>query len=120
MTGVKIEGLDSSLDLFQEITDDDIKSSLNEIGKEAKKAMQNASAVDKGKAKNSIKSRIKRLNNGTFKLVTRFTEEYYAYQEFETEKSNPKNIGKVYRAIKGIDERALKILEKLPLKGREK
>lgn len=120
MAGVKIEGLDTSLDLFQEITDDDIKKALNEIGKEAKKGMKSASAIDSGKAKESVKSRIKRLNNGTFKLVTRFTEEYYAYQEFDTEKSNPANIGKAYRALKRIDEQALKILEKLPTKGSEK
>lgn len=115
MAGVKIEGLDSCLDLFEEITDDDIKEALNEIGKKAKKAMQEASAVDKGKAKRSVKSRIKRYDGG-LKLVTRFTEEYYAYQEFESEKSNPANIGKVYRALKGIDEEALKILRKVPVK----
>lgn len=119
MSGVKIEGLDTSLDLFQEITDDDIKKALNDIGKEAKKAMQNASAVDKGNAKRSVKSRLKRTSFG-YKLVTRFTEEYYAYQEFDSEKSKPDNIGKVYRALKGIDEQALKIFEKLPVKGSEK
>lgn len=117
--GAIIEGLDTSLDLFQEITDDDVKKALNDIGKEAKKAMQSASAVDSGDAKRSVKSRLKRTNFG-YKLVTRFEEEYYAYQEFDTEKSNPKNIGKVYRALKGIDEQALKILEKLPVKGSEK
>lgn len=115
MAGCKIEGLDSSLDLFEEITDDDIKEALNEIGKKAKKAMQSASAIDTGKAKKSIKSRIKRYDGG-LKLVTRFTEEYYAYQEFESEKAKPENISKVYSALKGIDEEALKILSKVPIK----
>lgn len=112
----KIEGLDSALELFEEITDDDIKKALNEIGKNAKKAMQSATAVDSGKAKRSVKSRIKRYHSG-LKLVTRFTEEYYAYQEFDSNKSDPKNIGRVYKALKGIDEEAIKILNKLPVKG---
>ena len=117
--GAIIEGLDTSLDLFQEITDDDIKKALNEIGKKAKKSMQSASAVDTERAKKSIKSRLKRTSFG-YKLTTRFEEDYYAYQEFESEKSDPKIIGKVYRALKGIDEEALKILKKLPVKGSEK
>lgn len=113
----KIEGLDSALELFEEITDEDIRNALNEIGGKAKNAMTGASAVDSGKAKRSVKSRIKRWDGG-LKLVTRFTEEYYAYQEFESQKSDPANIGRVYRAIKGIDKEAIKILEKIPIKGR--
>ena len=116
MAGCIVEGLDTSLDLFDEITDDDIKKALNEIGKKAKKAMQVASAVDTGDAKRSVKSRLKRLPFG-FKLVTRFTEEYYAYQEFESKKSDPKNIGRAYRALKEIDREAEEILRKLPIKG---
>lgn len=112
-----VEGLDTALELFQEITDEDVKKALNQIGREAKKAMQSASAVDSGDAKRSVKSRLKRWNGG-YKLVTRFTEEYYAYQEFDSQKSDPKNIGKVYRALKGLDEKALEILRKLP-KGSE-
>ena len=64
MAGCTIEGLDSALELFDEITDDDIKTALNEIGKKAKKAMQSASAVDTGNAKRSVKSRIKRMPFG--------------------------------------------------------
>lgn len=116
MAGCTIEGLDSSLELFDEITDEDIRKALNEIGKKAKKAMQSATAVDSGDAKRSVKSRIKRMPFG-MKLVTRFTEEYYAYQEFESKKSDPENIGRVYRALKGIDEEAVKILSKIPVKG---
>ena len=116
MGGCIVEGLDTSLALFDEITDDDIKKALNEIGKKAKKAMQVASAVDTGDAKRSVKSRLKRTSFG-FKLTTRFTEEYYAYQEFESKKARPENIGRAYRAIKGIDEEAEKIFRKLPSKG---
>lgn len=118
MSGCTIEGLDSALELFEEITDDDIKEALNEIGKKAKKAMQLASSVNSGKAKRSVKSRIKRWSGG-LKSVTRFTEKYYAYQEFESQKSNPKNIGRAYRALKGIDEEAMKILERFPVKGND-
>lgn len=113
MARCKIEGLDSSLDLFKEITDDEIKKALNQIGGKAKKLMQNASATDTGKAKGSIRSRLKRLNDGGYKLVTRFTEEYYAYQEFESEKAKPENIGREYRALKDIDKEAMEILNKL-------
>lgn len=116
MSSCIIEGLDSSLELFDEITDDDIKKALNEIGKKAKNTMKPAISVDSGKARRSVKSRIKRYSGG-LKLVTRFTEEYYVYQEFDSQKSSPENIGKVYRALKGIDEEAMKILKKLPIKG---
>lgn len=112
----KIEGLEESLELFDEIQDDSIKQALNEIGIKAKKLMQGASAVDTSKAKKSIKSRLKR-HHGGLKLTTRFTEEYYAYQEFESKKSKPENIGREYRALKGLDEEALEILKKVPIKG---
>lgn len=113
MAKAVINGLDSSLELFKEITDEEIKKSLNELGAKAKKIMQSASATDTGKAKKSIKSRIKKLNNGGYKLVTRFTEEYYAYQEFESEKASPENIGREYRALKNIDKDAMDIFRKL-------
>ena len=116
MGGCIVEGLDTSLALFDEITDDDIKKALNEIGKKAKKAMQGAAVVDTGDAKRSVKSRLNRTSFG-YKLTTRFTEEYYAYQEFESKKAKPENIGRAYRAIKGIDEEAEEIFRKLPVKG---
>lgn len=100
-------------DLFPEITDADIKSALNEVGKIGKEAMKGAIAVDTGEAKKSVKSRIKRLNGGGFKLQVTYTKRYYGYQEFGAETANPKNIGKVYRAVAGVDEKADKIFDKL-------
>lgn len=109
---VKMNELDID-DLFPEITDADIKSALQEVAKIGKAEMKNAMAVDSGEAKKSVKSRIKRLDGGGFKLQVTYTKRYYGYQEFESEHSNPKNIGKVYRAVANVDEKADKIFDKL-------
>ena len=109
---VKMDDLNID-DLFPEITDEDVKSALQELGKIGKSAMQEAMAVDTGEAKKSVKSRIKRLDGGGYKLQIRYTKRYYGYQEFESEKSNPKNIGKVYRIVGDVDEKADEIFDKL-------
>ena len=100
-------------ELFPEITDADIKSALNEVAKIGKAEMKNAMAVDTGEAKKSVKSRIKRLDGGGYKLQITYTKRYYGYQEFGAETANPKNIGKVYKIVDGVDEKADKIFDKL-------
>lgn len=109
---VKMNDLDMD-DLFPEITDADIKSALQEVAKIGKAEMKNAMAVDTGQAKKSVKSRIKRLDAGGYKLQIRYTKYYYGFQEFGAETANPKNIGKVYRVVSSVDEKADKIFEKL-------
>ena len=100
-------------DLFPEITDADIKSALNEVAKIGKAEMKNAMAVDTGQAKKSVKSRIKRLDAGGYKLQIRYTKRYYGYQEFESQKSAPQNIGRIYKIVGKVDEKADKIFDKL-------
>ena len=100
-------------DLFPEITDADIKSALNEVAKIGKAEMKNAMAVDTGEAKKSVKSRIKRLDGGGYKLQIRYTKRYYGYQEFESEKSNIRNIGRVYKIVGDVDKKADEIFDKL-------
>lgn len=109
---VKMDDLNID-DLFPEITDADIKSALQEVAKIGKSAMQEAMAVDTGEAKKSVKSRIKRLDGGGYKLQITYTKRYYGYQEFKSQHSDPKNIGKVYRIVGELDEKAMEILEKL-------
>ena len=100
-------------DLFPEITDNDIKSALQEVAKIGKSAMKEAMAVDTGEAKKSVKSRIKRLDGGGYKLQIRYTKRYYGYQEFGAETANPKNIGKVYKIVGDVDKKADEIFDKL-------
>ena len=100
-------------ELFPEITDADIKSALNEVAKIGKAEMKNAMAVDTGQAKKSVKSRIKRLDAGGYKLQIRYTEYYYGFQEFESEHSNIRNIGRVYKIVANLDKKAEKIFDKL-------
>lgn len=110
---VKMSGDLNMDDLFPEITDEDIKSALRELGNIGKSAMKEAMAVDSGDAKKSVKSTIKRLDAGGYKLQIRYTKRYYGYQEFESEKSNPKNIGRVYKIVGSVDEKADEIFDKL-------
>ena len=109
---VKMDDLNID-DLFPEITDEDVKSALQEVAKIGKSAMKEAMAVDTGEAKKSVKSRIKRLDGGGYKLQIRYTKRYYGYQEFKSEKSSPQNIGKVYRIVGDVDEKADEIFDKL-------
>lgn len=109
---VKMNDLDMD-DLFPEITDADIKSALQEVGKIGKSAMKEVMASDTGEAKKSVKSRIKRLDGGGYKLSITYTKRYYGYQEFESQHSNIHNIGRVYKIVGDVDEKAMEILEKL-------
>lgn len=108
---VKMDDLNID-DLFPEITDTDIKSALQEVAKIGKSAMKEAMAVDTGEAKKSVKSRIKRVGDG-FKLSITYTKRYYGYQEFGAETANIHNIGRVYKIVGELDEKAMEILEKL-------
>lgn len=109
---VKMDDLNID-DLFPEITDADIKSALQEVAKIGKSTMKEVMASDTGEAKKSVKSRIKRLDGGGYKLQITYTKRYYGYQEFKSQHSDPKNIGKVYRIVGELDEKAMEILEKL-------
>ena len=109
---VKMDDLNID-DLFPEITDADIKSALQEVAKIGKSAMKEAMAVDTGEAKKSVKSRIKRLDGGGYKLSITYTKRYYGYQEFGATTASPKNIGKVYKIVDGVDEKADEIFDKL-------
>ena len=109
---VKMDDLNID-DLFPEITDADIKSALQEVAKIGKSAMKEAMAVDTGEAKKSVKSRIKRLDGGGYKLQIRYTKRYYGYQEFESQKSNIRNIGRVYKIVGDVDKKADEIFDKL-------
>lgn len=109
---VKMNDLDMD-DLFPEITDADIKSALQEVAKIGKAEMKEAMAVDSGEAKKSVKSRIKRLDGGGYKLSITYTKRYYGYQEFGAETANIHNIGRVYKIVGELDEKAMEILEKL-------
>lgn len=109
---VKMDDLNID-DLFPEITDEDVKSALQEVAKIGKSAMKEAMAVDTGEAKKSVKSRIKRLDGGGYKLQITYTKRYYGYQEFKSQKSSSRNIGRVYKIVGDLDKKAMEILEKL-------
>ena len=99
--------------LFPEITDSDIKSALNDIAKDGKAQMSSAVAVDTGRAKKSVKSRLKRLDAGGYKLSIFISEDYYAYQEWGARTAALENVGRVYSVATNIDEKAYQILKKL-------
>lgn len=115
MSECHIEGFDSVLNLFDEINDIEVKKALNLIGDTAVNKMQGAIKEDTGSSKRSIKKTVRKVNSG-IKLTVKINNDYYKNQEYGSSRSNPSNVSKIYRAVKGIDSEALEILKKLVIK----
>lgn len=111
----KIDGYKSAIKLFDEISDAEVRNVLSNIGDKAVSSMSSAVAVDTGGAKGSIKKTIRKVEEG-IKLSVRIKKEYYMYQEFGASTSNPRNVQRVFRALNGIDDIAIKQLEELVVK----
>ena len=111
----KIEGYKSAIKLFDEISDAEVRNVLSNIGDKAVSSMSSAVAVDTGATRESIKKTIRKVEEG-IKLSVRIKKEYYMYQEYGASTSNPKNVQKVFRALRGIDDIAIKQLEELVVK----
>lgn len=115
MSSCHIEGFDSVLKLFEEINDIEVKKALNKIGDNGVRTIQGAMKEDTGESKRSVKKTVRRVDAG-IKLTVKVNKDSYKNQEYGSTRSNPANVSKIYKAIKGFDLEALDILKKLVIK----
>ena len=108
----KVVGFEDAMGLFKEIDDSEVNKALNEIGDKAVTLMKGAVAVATGATRASIKKSSRKSDQG-IKLNIRINKQYYLNQEYGTSRSNPKNVQRVYKATQGMDDEAIKILERL-------
>lgn len=107
-----VTGYENVISLFQEISDAEVRQVLNKAGSDIEKVMKNNIAIDTSTAQRSIKKSVKKTSEG-LKLSVRVGERYYINQEYGTSRSDPKNIGRLSKALKGKDEEVLSALRKL-------
>lgn len=110
-----VAGYESVIKLFDEISDADVRKVLSSIGDKAVSSMSGAVSVKSGATKGSIKKSIRKVESG-IKLSVKIKNEYYVNQEYGASTSNPKNVQRVFRALRGIDDTAKKELEELVMK----
>lgn len=110
-----VTGYESVIKLFDEISDDDVRKVLSSIGDKAISSMSGAVSVRSGATKGSIKKSIRKVEAG-IKLNVKIKNDYYVNQEYGSSTSNPKNVQRVFRAMRNIDDAAQKELQELVVK----